>query len=258
MDNIVTISNVKTNVLEFDADIQGLDTADMSVKFIINANGMNIGFDAQPLHGTKWEVTIPPIPMLERTAYPFHMDVTSDGYFFEPLQGTINVVGSHDVYVSSPIKKVSAPESPPRLTAVEEKTKPSETKTDTEKLTTKFKLPEPRVIGEKKISKPYKTASAGSTKNNDTIKKILTKSQTQTKVSLPISESPTIKLKPIIQKKVAEAKPPVVAETKKKETKKTKQQTKVDNIVKEALKSTKTKSETEATNPVNSLKKLSD
>lgn len=108
---MVTISNVKENVLEFDAEIKGVDTSDMSVHFVIQANGMDLGFDAKHLSGFKWEVSIPPLPMLERTAYTFRMNVDCDGYHFEPLTGTVNVVGSHDIYVSAPKQQTIPPKS---------------------------------------------------------------------------------------------------------------------------------------------------
>jgi hypothetical protein len=118
MNNIVTISNVKENVLEFNADIEGLNTDDMAVKFIIEADGMDIGFDAVHQNGSKWEVKIPPLSILERTAYNFKMDVISEGYFFEPLAGTVNVVGSHDIYISTPTQHIGA-----KTDTVEEKVK---------------------------------------------------------------------------------------------------------------------------------------
>ena len=119
MDNLITISNTKTNTLEFEAELTGLDKEEMAVKFIIDAHDMRLGFDASHLEGNKWEVTIPPLTMLEKTAYPFHIDVTSGGYFFEPLKGTVNLVGSHDVYVSKPTLMTAPHQNAPATSGIE-------------------------------------------------------------------------------------------------------------------------------------------
>lgn len=105
MDNIITIPNTKGHVLEFKANIKGLSASSMIVKFIIVADKMELGFNATNIKGENWEVELPPLPMLERTAYPFKICVVSDGYFFEPLTGTANVVGSPDIYMSTPASK---------------------------------------------------------------------------------------------------------------------------------------------------------
>ena len=105
MANVLTITNLKQNILEFTAGLEGLNDNDMQVRLIIEANGMDLGFDAKRIQGTTWEVVIPPLPMLEKTAYPFRMDVVSEGYFFAPLQGIINVVGTHELYVTDPTNR---------------------------------------------------------------------------------------------------------------------------------------------------------
>jgi len=279
MDNMVTISNVKTNVLEFEADIQGVDTTDMSVKFVINANGMNIGFDARHLSGTKWEVDIPPLPMLERTAYPFKMDVTSDGYYFEPLQGTINVVGSHDVYVSTPSNhkvepaKVSMPAPSDTKTIphkpVEEKSTPLFKKLATKIVETKSpkaKKPiiksKPKVVAPLMEIAPIKLSpmrkSSGDKTTDDIVKKILTKSQHTENVSTVLKESKVLSVDKIQLKKIPknQAKKVTPKQVIVESTKVTPKQRKIDETVQSILKlETKPDLESQPTN-VNKLKKL--
>ena len=122
MDNVVTISNVKDNVLEFNAEIQGVDTKDITMRFILEAEGMEFGFPATKIDTTKWEVAIPAMDFLKRTAYNFHIDVVTDGYHFQPLDGVVNVVGTADVYVSKPNVKVEPSASAPRTPEPEETT----------------------------------------------------------------------------------------------------------------------------------------
>lgn len=109
---IISINNNKEQILEFTLSIEGLDTKDMNTRLVIHANNMELGFQAINKEGNNWIVKLPPLPILERTAYPYHLDIIADGYHFEPMKGTINVVGSHEVYVTAPKNpKVSAPAS---------------------------------------------------------------------------------------------------------------------------------------------------
>lgn len=281
---MVTISNVKSNVLEFDADIQGVDTSDMAVKFIINANGMNIGFDARHLSGSKWEVNIPPLPMLERTAYPFKMDVMSDGYYFEPLQGTVNIVGSHDVYVSTPSNqkiepatRADIPMPPP--SQVEEKAPAAPLFKRVAKKVLEAKKEKPIKLAQKVKSQPKKKIvslvespitlspmkSSNTKTNDDIVKRILTKAQSTERVSAVLKESKVLKVgNPNVNKikKVTEDKK-IIKSNKPKvinEAKKTQAQLDVDKAIKDVLKDKakqKTIVEESTTEPsVNKLKKL--
>jgi hypothetical protein len=99
---IVSINNNKENILEFDLSVEGIPSKDINAKLVIHANEMELGFQCIKKEGDKWTVTLPALPILERTAYPFHFDIIADGYHFEPMKGTINVVGSHDLYISQP------------------------------------------------------------------------------------------------------------------------------------------------------------
>lgn len=123
MENVIQISNVKPNTFEFDAQVQGLETNDMSVRFVIEAEGMEFAFPAVHQNGTKWEVNIPPLDVLKRTAYNFHIDLVTEGYHFEPLRGVVNVVGSPDIYVSKPASKVEPGAEAPKADIPTEKQK---------------------------------------------------------------------------------------------------------------------------------------
>lgn len=124
MDNVITISNVKPNTLEFDASIQGLSTDDMSVRFIIEAEGMEFAFPSTKKSGDKWEVTIPAIDVLKRSAYNFRIDLVAEGYHFEPLRGVVNVVGSAAPYVSKPKSVVEPSAEAPKTEEPKVEAKP--------------------------------------------------------------------------------------------------------------------------------------
>jgi len=104
MDNLISISNVKENILDFEVDITNIETKDMCVYFVIEASEMDLKFECKRVENSKrsWTVIIPPLEMLETTTYNFHIDIIVDGYHFCPMNGNINVVGTHDVYVSRP------------------------------------------------------------------------------------------------------------------------------------------------------------
>jgi len=125
MDKLVTISNVKENVLEFDVEVEGVDTTDMAVRFIIEASGMELGFDSKKGKKTKWSVDIPALAILEKTTYPFHIDIIVDGYYFEPLRGSVNVVGSHEIYTSTP-ENITLSPAKPKLEDIIKSTKSEE------------------------------------------------------------------------------------------------------------------------------------
>jgi len=124
-DEIVSINNNKENVLEFDLSVEGIDTKDIDAKLVIHANEMELGFQCIKKEGNKWTVTLPALPILERTAYPYHFDIVADGYHFEPMKGTINVVGSHDLYVTAPKNPtVTSPEKKPEVKAIKKESAP--------------------------------------------------------------------------------------------------------------------------------------
>lgn len=102
MDNVVSINHKKENVLEFDLTMEGVENKGISVIMMVEAKDMMLGFKAEHKEKDKWSVTLPKLPMLERTAYKFHIMVHADGYHFEPFKGTLNVVGSAEVYSSEP------------------------------------------------------------------------------------------------------------------------------------------------------------
>jgi hypothetical protein len=102
MENVVSINHTKENIIEFDISIEGIETKDISVRFIIDAKNMNIGFDAKKKKGDTWTVKIPAITVLEKTAYNFKIEVIADGYYFQPMDGVINVVGSAELYSTVP------------------------------------------------------------------------------------------------------------------------------------------------------------
>jgi len=103
----VLISNVKENILEFDAEVKGIKDPKMSVNFVIKTKQVNLSFTAKQEKGSTWSVVVPPIKMLEvGDTHPYVITVDVEGYHFEPLTGEVQVVSEIKPRVSKPsIKK---------------------------------------------------------------------------------------------------------------------------------------------------------
>lgn len=102
MDNVVTVINSKHNTIQFDLAIEGLKSDDVTVKLVVETHGVELGFGCKVVDDNKWEVEIPPIDYIVITSYPYRIDVTVDGYYFEGSRGIINFTKSADVYLSQP------------------------------------------------------------------------------------------------------------------------------------------------------------
>ena len=104
MDNIININNTKENALEFEMTIEGLNTSDVECNFVIEAKGMELRFDAvlEDAKNNKWLVKLPRLDILERTTYNCYTEVIAEGQYFTPMKGNVNVVGTAEIYTSSP------------------------------------------------------------------------------------------------------------------------------------------------------------
>lgn len=113
-EEIVSINNLKENLLEFELTVKGLTEENFDTKFVIHSADMEMAFPCKKGENNKWSVTLPPLPMLERTAYPFHLQVVAEGFQFRPLRGSVNIVGSPEVYASASVtsKKIESPTKP--------------------------------------------------------------------------------------------------------------------------------------------------
>jgi len=202
MDNSVTISKNKENILEFEVDIQGVDTLDMSVRFIIETDGMKLGFDSVKQNDKKWSVKIPALPILKTASYPFHIDITVDGYHFMPLVGDIKVVESESVTVSKP-ENISLAPSKKSLEDIVNMSKaktepPKEEKPKTEEIDLvkperKFKMEPVEVKDSGKIFKTI--ADIANTEKEKNSKKEEKKSEPKKEKTKPKKENKKVEVK---------------------------------------------------------------
>ncbi len=114
-DNILALTNQKKNEIEFELEVDGLTVAPSNIRFIIETSEMEYAFNCTKKKGKVYKVTVPPLPQLEKTLYPFRIEAVIDGYHFIPMEGQINVSGSFEVYASNTKNTTVAP---PKKTAV--------------------------------------------------------------------------------------------------------------------------------------------
>lgn len=110
MDNVININNTKANTLEFEMTIEGANTSAVDCHFVIVAKGMDFRFKAKvkDAKANLWNVKIPAMGFLERTAYKCYTEVMTDGQYFKPMKGNVNVVGSAEIFTSTPTNKTIA------------------------------------------------------------------------------------------------------------------------------------------------------
>jgi hypothetical protein len=176
-DEIVSINNLKENTFKFELSVKGLNEENFDAKFVIHSTDMELAFPCKKDTDGKWSVTVPPLPMLERTMYPFHLQVVAEGFQFRPLKGSVNIVGSPEVYASG--MKNTKLENPTKVVETS-KTKPQPTKS--------------REKPVEQIARELMEANKASTKKT----KVLTETVKPAKRTEPVKESllPKIDVEP--------------------------------------------------------------
>ena len=94
---VLSIINTKPTTLDFELVLDGIEPSKMDVCLCIKTKEYYLKFPCKKSKG-NWECKIPPLDHLEKGAYPFVIEVVADGYHFEAMSGTANVVGSFDIY----------------------------------------------------------------------------------------------------------------------------------------------------------------
>jgi membrane-associated HD superfamily phosphohydrolase len=117
---IFQINNLKENDFEFDLVTENIGTEDIKATLVIESKGVELGFPCKKISEGKWLAKLPPLPMLERTAYPFYLRVVAEGYDFRPLKGSLNVVGTADLYVQNAKTSLESPTVEKKASVVKE------------------------------------------------------------------------------------------------------------------------------------------
>lgn len=90
--DVISLSAIKEDIFDFTLDIQGLDSLDgLRVQLIIQCNDVGYSFNCvREGSENKFTVKVPPLTHIERTAYPYRIEVVAEGYHFIPMTGTAN------------------------------------------------------------------------------------------------------------------------------------------------------------------------
>lgn len=95
--SLATINNERENTLTFQVNVQGLDTADINMRFVIESKGMLFGFPCEQLSDNDYRVTIPALPFIDIGTHQCKIEVVANEYFFTALNGKIKIAGTPKV-----------------------------------------------------------------------------------------------------------------------------------------------------------------
>lgn len=91
-DVLVTINNEKETSLTFQVNIQGIDSNNVDVRFMIKQPEFVIGFPCTPVGGSEYRVHIPALPFVHLGTHQCTIEVIANGYFFTALEGKVKVI----------------------------------------------------------------------------------------------------------------------------------------------------------------------
>lgn len=102
----IKINPSKPCELEFDVTIQGSDEEKPVVRFVMSGcEGYDCMFPCEHIEGSKWRANLPVLTHFTKPTVHFRVEVIIDGYYFEPADGTVQMMTDPSVKVSSKSSK---------------------------------------------------------------------------------------------------------------------------------------------------------
>lgn len=120
MDKPITINKDKQNSLAFNVAIEGIDTSNIQVKFLIELDNMSLSFLCEHTEDDEYKVIIPPLNYVKSSEYTCKIEVVAAEYFFSAMDGKIKLTESPKV--SAAIKQEIIKEETPITPIVSIKT----------------------------------------------------------------------------------------------------------------------------------------
>lgn len=201
MADSVVISNIKENILEFDAEVRGIKDPKMSVNFVIKTDMVNLSFQAKRGDGNTWSVVVPPLKMLEvGDTHPYMITVDVEGYHFEPMTGEVQIVSEIKPRVSKPSVKKEEKKVAPKPEEKKE-VKPVATEEEEKKVEVKTEEPKEEKAEEKKVEETRAPNPLDKTIDNIITRETLRKSPSDVAIRRVLDE---------VKKSGSEPKPIVV------------------------------------------------
>mgnify|MGYP000849692977 FL=1 len=106
----IKININKPSELQFDVSIQGADTDEIVVRFVLlDINGCDYSFCCSKVEDSKksWKVKLPKLSHIDKTTCKFRLEVIIDEYYFEPVNSELQFIASKDV--TATLKQSSKP-----------------------------------------------------------------------------------------------------------------------------------------------------
>lgn len=188
MTNNISIINTTDNDLHLEVKVDGVDVGDMEVRFVVEIGEVcHVYKCKQGSEAARWDVHIPSPSYIPMGEYPFHVEIVTNGYFFAPYSGTINVSTKPEVG---------------GITTTEVKTKPTtdllarkKRKLDVVLEQTKTKKPSPKTKTKLKPSKPITPTKAkiGTDNKDDVVKMIIDGTNIANKKPGKLKIKPTVR-----------------------------------------------------------------
>lgn len=92
---MITIDHKKETTLKFNLSIDKVSDRDnVIVKFVIEADGMEVAVPCKYEQNDEWSATIPILTFLKKRSYDFHIEVNADDHHFEPIKGLMEMKSS--------------------------------------------------------------------------------------------------------------------------------------------------------------------
>ena len=110
MDTKVSITNSRENELQFDITVEGTSVKDMRARFVIKTDGVEYVFPCkQSDKARRLTVIIPKMAHLKTGEYDFYIEVITNGYYFDPYKGKLEVTPEPTVTQTDVRKRLPVP-----------------------------------------------------------------------------------------------------------------------------------------------------
>lgn len=101
MSNLMIYQTKESNI-EFAVEASGVDTDDMTVKFVIETKDMDLCFKCTSTDKKTWVCKVQPLKFLEKTTYPYRIEVCAEGYYLKGATGTVTITTTAELYTTEP------------------------------------------------------------------------------------------------------------------------------------------------------------
>ena len=103
MNDVVLIATAEQNIFDFELDIEGIVSKNVTVNFVIQTDDVDLSYKCER-QSNNYHVTIPKIDILTRPSYNYRIEVIIDDIYFKPHVGIVTMAQEANV-VSAPTNR---------------------------------------------------------------------------------------------------------------------------------------------------------